>query len=190
MSDLSQIKILHVADTYLEVFVQHYNHIEANLNPDLQTNESIRNAILYAFLVDFALYYTGAAPNYEKKHFEIACYEGENGEKHKHSSNFYDEAEAKKIIEKVEILEWHCDTVFTKELYEKNQNTTIKEIFEEEQNTNKIFGFEFNWADFLENVPRNYFTAKVFFKDKKHLTGFEENTYTASTLDTFACEWL
>lgn len=188
MSDLSQTKILEVTDTYCEVFIQHYNHIEANLNPDLQTNETLRNATLYAFLVDFALYFRHE--NQEEKHFEIAYFEGENSEKHKYSSNFYDEEEAKKVIEKVDILEWHFDTVWTKDMFENTQNSIIKAMYEEDLKSNEIFGLTFDWDDFLENVPRNFFTAKVFFKDKKYLIGFEKGMQNASTLDTFANEWL
>jgi hypothetical protein len=34
------------------------------------------------------------------------------------------------------------------------------------------FGLIFDWDEVLEEVPHNFFTAKVFFKDKKHLIGF------------------
>jgi len=188
MSDLSSVKILEVTDTYCEVFVQHYNYIEANLNPDLQTKANVRNGLMYAFLVDFALYYRTA--NYEETYFEIAYYNDDNGEKRKYNGNFYDEDMAQDVIEKVEITEWHCDTPWTEELFEASTNQSIKAMYEEAQRSNELFGISFDWESFLEEVPRNFFVAKVFFKDKKYLLGFEKDMQNATTLDTWTNEWM
>lgn len=94
MSDLSKIIVSTITNNYCEVKIEQYvNNVDSALNISLKEDEQVRNATLFAYLLDLANYHN----TFKGK--EIL-----NGRK---ENAFYDLESAKEIIARSEIIEWN-----------------------------------------------------------------------------------
>lgn len=165
MSDLSKITIVSVTNNYCDVKIQQYAASkDSALNEALKENESVRNATLYAYLLDLGSYYN----TFKGK--EIL-----NGSK---ENAFYDVECANEIIAKTEIIEWNVGLADltqpeTKAIYEER----VLRLLEPEEIV-------------LSDLRQMNFVARVYFKNKDWLNGLESGMENSTTLDTWICDWL
>lgn len=172
MSDLSKTTITAIQDNSCELHVEIYeNNEDSCLNDELQTNESLRKATLFAFLLEIALG--------EKRKGKTDVKLAEWLINESFGEAFYHPATAEQFITSAEILTWKQGLKKELNAEQLEEYENMKAFMDEESLHNYFFG--------REDLQ---FSARLTFKDASYLTGFSVGEYSSNSLDTFICEWL
>lgn len=172
MSDLSKATITAIQDNTCELHIEIYeNNEDSRLNDDLQTNESLRKATLFAFLLEIAL------GEHRKGKTDLKLAEWLIIESF--GEAFYHPAIAEQFIASAEILTW-------KQGLKKELNVEEKEEFE----NMKAFMNEVELQNYFFGREDLQFSARLTFKDASYLDGLAIGNNCSSALDTFICNWL
>lgn len=172
MSDLSKATITAIQDNTCELHIEIYeNNEDSRLNDDLLTNESLRKATLFAFLLEIAL------GEHRKGKTDVKLAEWLINESF--GETFYHPATAEQFIASTEILAW-------KKGLKKELNAEVQEEYE----NMKAFMNEESLRNYFFGREDLQFSAQLTFRDANYLVGLNAGVYCASALDTFICEWL
>jgi hypothetical protein len=172
MSDLSKTTLTAIQDNTCELHIEIYeNNEDSCLNEDLQTDESLLKATLFAFLLELAL------SEQRKGKTDVKLAEWLKTESF--GEAFYDPAIAEQFIESAEILTWKQGLKKELNAEELEEYENMKAFMDEEALHNYFFG--------REDLQ---FSARLILKDTSYLSGFSIGESSSNALDTFICEWL
>lgn len=172
MSYLSKTNLTAIQDNTCELHIEIYeNNEDSRLNDDLQTNESLRNATLFAFLLEIAL------GEHRKGKTDLKLAEWLINESF--GEVFYDPKTAEQFFTSTEILTWKQGLKKELNVEEKEEYENMKAFMNEEELHNYFFG--------REDLQ---FSAQLIFKDASYLDGLAIGDNCSSALDTFICNWL
>jgi hypothetical protein len=171
MSDLSKTTIIGVSENYLDIKIEEYvRDVDIIMNEQVKADDVMRDATVLAFLMDLGIYYA----NSQKKEIPLVYFGGGQGRLIVPSSE-YNPKLASELIEKSEITTW-C--IVPPDL----TDDAMKMDYEDYLN-------RYTPEQALYLLSETYFVARVYFKDRKNLLGFEAGMSLGTSLDTWICDW-